>query len=325
MRRVILRKQLVCRMVLTKKPVLWANLGPISELLAGRIRPLSPPIIVLSLPRSGSSWVGNTLGLSSTSLYLREPISQSYLTRNRQSGGPVFEVTTRNLPSEYKLFADAAFRGKPAFSLSIVKYPRQWGLAKRSHRRIVIKEVNPLALGWVLNTYKPKVIYLIRHPAAVAKSFFEMGWTRQTGKLFENKFSPECLAASNFNHERFSSSFWAEHGAFQAVALRLALEQLAVYPESRILKYENLCADPLKVYRELYEFAELQWDRRVEKHILSQSNSSNKNTEANPYSTYRNSEAMVYSWKSELPESAISDVKEAYLSYNPPFYRSEEW
>ncbi len=38
------------------------------------------PVLVISLPRSGSSWIGARLALSSKAAYLREPINTSYLS-----------------------------------------------------------------------------------------------------------------------------------------------------------------------------------------------------------------------------------------------------
>jgi len=58
-------------------PILWARWGFISKLLALMLRPRQPSTLVLSLPRSGSSWVGETLGSALNALYLREPVTQS--------------------------------------------------------------------------------------------------------------------------------------------------------------------------------------------------------------------------------------------------------
>ena len=100
---------------LKRSPVLWANMGKVSQILAHAFSTVSPPILILSIPRSGSSWVGKILGLSSTSLYLREPITQTYLSHEKVNALSVFEVTHRNLPSTYRASSAAAFIGLPIF------------------------------------------------------------------------------------------------------------------------------------------------------------------------------------------------------------------
>jgi hypothetical protein len=77
---------------LINRNTLWAPWGPVSRLIARSAPPLCPATLVISLPRSGSSWVGKTLGLSDTALYLREPITQSYLRRFGYSNPSVFSV-----------------------------------------------------------------------------------------------------------------------------------------------------------------------------------------------------------------------------------------
>jgi len=304
-----------------RSPVVWANFGPASQILARAISPLPPPILLLSLPRSGSSWVGNILGLSNASLYLREPINQSYLDAYGRSSETVFEVTSRQGSSKYKAFADSAFMGLPVFSSSIVMFPEQWSLGKRAKRRLVIKEVNPLAVAWLVESYRPKVIYLIRHPAAVANSFARLGWV---GKQFEHRFTAETLAKGNFKHERFSSSFWAEQGALQAVILQLVLDELERNSRFIVTKYEDLCANPLAAYQKLYAFAELEWDSSFEEQILLHSNAP-ESDRSDGYNIFRNSRTMIDVWRSELSAEEIDALKEAYLSYDPRYYGPEEW
>jgi hypothetical protein len=300
-------------------PVPWARSALLRTVLTRLRRPLSPAILVVSLPRSGSSWVGNSLAFSRSAMYLREPITQSYLRRNG-GGGPVFEVSGEP-PAAYQSDADTAFRGVPAFDASIVKVPSQWSLIQRSERRIVIKEVNPLALGWILERYQPKVIYLIRHPAAVARSYFKMGWTPHGGKLFERYFSAGRLASSQPHYREFLRSFWSEHGAVQAATLRFVLEKLDAYPDHRIVRYEDLCTNPVAVCRDLFQFSQLRWDDGVEERLRAQAASD----DAEPYGTRRFSETMIHAWKDQLSGAIVSEIREAYLSYGLPYYRAEEW
>ena len=308
------------RKILPYSPATWASFGPLSRFIAHSIPPASPPILVVSMPRSGSSWVGKFLGVASEALYLREPINQSYL----QETGPspsVFEVNVAKLPPAYKASAASAFAGLPVFPKFIVKYPQQWELSERRRRHLVIKEVNPLALDWMIQDYRPKVIYLIRHPAAVAYSFFRLGWTALD---FRGIFSQSTLTSENLEPERFADSFWAGQGAFQAIVLKRALKLLEGYQDSTIVRFEDLCTRPAEIFRGLYEFCGFHWNANLEREIQKHSNSS-KQYQVGGYDLERNSAAMINRWQTEISEENLAQIRQAYLSYNPAFYGPEEW
>jgi hypothetical protein len=308
------------RKMLPYSPVTWAKFGPVSHFIARSIPSASPTILVLSLPRSGSSWIGNSLGMAREASYLREPVNQSYLAKT----GPlpvIFEVNAAKLPQTYKAFGASAFAGLPAFPNSIVKYPQQWPLSDRRRRHIVIKEVNPLALDWIIKEHRPKIIYLVRHPAAVANSFFTLGWTALG---FESRFSQETLNSENFELERFSGSFWAGQGAFQAIVLKRAVKSLEGYGDYRIVRYEDLCTRPTEIFSQLYEFCGFEWNANLEAEIQRHSTTS-KQYQVGRYDLERNSAQLTNKWKTEISEENLAQLQNAYLFYNPPYYGPEDW
>jgi hypothetical protein len=187
----------------------------------------------------------------------------------------------------------------------------------------VIKEVNPLALDWFIKDYRPKIIYLVRHPAAVANSVFALGWTGHVLKP-EAIFSQQTLTSGNFCFARFIYSFWAAHGALQAIVLKRSLQLLEGYEDYRIVKYEDLCTSPMETSSCLYEFCGLDWDANIEREIGSRSRSS-KSYQVGSYDLERNSAEMPTKWKSEVSTEHLAQLKEAYLSYNPPYYGPEAW
>ena len=301
-----------------KSPVWWANFGPVSRYLANRIKPLSPPVVILSLPRSGSSWVGEILGLSPTAMYLREPITQSFLRRYPKSYS-YFEFDEATKPNIYDLSAKNVFSGLPLFNHWITIHSNQWNLSKRVHRRIVTKEVNPFMLSWLFENFHPRIIYLIRHPVAVTYSFDRMGWS---GKKFESRLSKETLEEKIPHYRKFTHSFWAEHGAFQAFVLNEICKNQKENESFSIVRYEDLCADPVNEYKKLFEFAQLEWNDAVERKILERCNPCKINN--NAYSTQRDTAYEAKKWKKEVPLEKIRELKQAYLSFDPAYYK-DDW
>jgi hypothetical protein len=300
--------------------VVWARLGFASRLLAKAVPPKSPPLLVISIPRSGSSWVGEVLGLAQNAVYLREPINLTYM-KNHTDGRSFFEVKPHNVPYDYQAAAEAAFSGLPAFPPKIVHDPTQWSLAARPNKYVIIKEINPLALEWMISSYHPRIVFLVRHPAAVANSFQKMGWM---GRQFEERFTPSTLNSLEFDYQVYARSFWSEFGALQAYTLKLTMDLLASSDDYAIVKYEDLCLKPIGVFKDLYDFAGLQWGNTVEEQIIARSE------DVHPHPTgkggaFRLSREMKYKWKEEMDANDLEELKEAYLSFDPQYYRSDEW
>ena len=254
-------------------------------------------MLILSLPRSGSSWLGATLGSASNALYLREPVSQSWLIAGNKT--TLVEAPAAGPPPLYRAAAEAAFAGLPSFPPHIVANPRQWRLAARRQRRLVIKEVNPLATQYYLSQFHARLVLLVRHPAAVALSFCERGW-----------WSTNWIS-------------WTEMGARQGRTLRAAMEAVTGYDDARVVLYEDFCQNPLACFNELFVFAGLTWDTAVADRIQRESSDASGQ---GAYSTSRLSREMLRAWASKMAPDAVAQVRAGFAEYDLPWYRStEDW
>ena len=302
-------------------PVAWANFGPISRMAAAATAPSRPPVLVIAHPRSGSTWVGATLGQAADALYLKEPLT---LTRLRtQSGTVTFELPDGVPPESYLAAAAAVDSALPAFPPNVVPFPAQWGFGRRRKKRLVVKEVNPLALHWFVRRWRPKVIYLVRHPAGVAASFAAQGW-RVGHEGFARRFRSDRFSNGEIVPERHTGSMWSELGAVQALILKLTLEQLQDEADWLVVRYEDLCDDPIASFRQLYDFADLRWSGRIEERIRRETGAATHDR-SRAYDTTRNSQLMARAWKRDLAPREIVELRDAYLSYEPCYYRSEDW
>ena len=287
-----------------RSPVAWARLGRLSEALARRLPTQGPPLLVLSLGRSGSTWLSATLGRAANALHLHEPLTQPRLAADKTQPTN-FEVDPANPPALYSQCAQAAFLGLPAFPLSaqsrptqVVRYPEQWGLLERSRRRLVIKEINPFACRWLLQAYRPRLIYLVRHPAAVALSNERLG------------FLPGL-------------DIWRRQGEHQASAHRYVLDLLRDYPDHTTVTYEALCEAPAVEFRRLCEFAGLTWDKQLEAFIETNTADGDRRQ---AYTIERNSRAMVDAWRHEIAPDALAALRSAYTAQPLPWYQADrDW
>jgi hypothetical protein len=266
--------------------------------LAGLRPTAGPPVLVLSLPRSGSSWVGETLGFAPDALYLREPISQ---------GDPLFaRLGTVFTPGDHpealarqRVLADRAFAGIPAFGPEIVRFPERWGWRDRPGRRVVVKEVNPLAGAWYAARYRPRIVFLVRHPVAVALSWSRKGWIDER---------PES---------------WAAQARLQAESLRRATAGLADHPALRVVAYEDLCADPEGEFRELFAFAELSWTDATAAYVEGHTR---RREAGDVFGTSRPSRLMPAAWRGRVGDHLVAAVRRGFESVPLPWYREDsDW
>lgn len=293
-----------------------------ARLLKG-LRPFcDPPVLLLSLPRGGSSWIGSILGAAENSYYLREPITQSYQALH--PGGPVtFELDACVDRQAYRRFACAAFSGLPAFPPAIRPYRHQQWWARRSRCHMVVKEVNPLVLDWILDEFKPIVVYLIRHPVAVAHSYHSQGWT---GVPFERMFTAGSRSALSARYS-FScrDDFWKKIGALQAMVQNTVMDSLQAAPAFKVIQYEEFCIHPAENFERLFRFCGLRMDARVWD-LMNRSTSTQGDYRPGQYDTDRNTSDMADRWRSVVGESDIALIKSGYFENSPRFYVSdEEW
>ena len=278
-------------------PVSWVRKAPWTKWLTRVLRTRQPAVMLLSLPRSGSSWAGEALGCATDALYLREPVTQS--DRLFHDLGTVFAIDRPDLDERYERSARKAFGGWPDFDPGIVRFPEQWALTRRRSQRLVIKEVNPYACGWHIDRYAPKVVLLVRHPAAVALSWQRKGWV-----------SPNAES-------------WAWNGRHQGKALRAALDSLTPYEAQRVVMYEDLCAHPISSFKTLYKFAGLTWDMRSEQFIGERTQ---RQDDGNTWDTSRNSQEMIHAWRRDAVPAHVRALHQAFSEFELPWYRdNRQW
>jgi hypothetical protein len=279
----------------TRQPRLWADAGVLSQLLARHWPLHGPPVLILSLPRSGSSWVGDTLGNADNAAYLREPLTQSYLAGGWRES--VFDFPAGHPPLAYRQAAERAFAGLPRFDglPGVMLNPQQWSLVSRRRRRLVIKEVNPYLCAWLGAAYRPRVILLLRHPAAIALSYRRQGWWSDKPGHWQ----------------------WAGHGF--GAALHAVRQSLKSMLEVRVVKYETLCAEPLEQFDDLFKFAGLQWDARLEALVRQRTSTSD---DPNEWGLNKISSVHINRWRDEITPDELADLRTGYHDYDLPWYQA---
>lgn len=254
-----------------------------------------PPILLLSYPRSGSSWIGMVLSASESVAYLREPITQPYL---KEHGGKYALVDINNdklAASIYRKLSNEAFSGLPSMHPQVVNNLRDF-VFKRSRRHLLIKEVNPKAIRFYLTQYNPKVVLILRHPAAVALSFSQQGWLDSLDTQLDTG-TPEA-------------NVWEKFGYAYGLSMKYALEVLKDYTDYEVIMYENLAECPKDQFKKIFELLTLEvpedYEGVIQKYCYS------RKSVQKASQTERVSSEMVYKWHKELSRQEILSVRKGF-------------
>lgn len=246
------------------------------------------PIFVVSMPRSGSSWVGAVLGGATGSLYFREPFTRTHVSS--VGGATMFAVDPVAPPPTYRVVATRLLQGSPAFRPSVIGHADQWPPFSRRPRRVVVKEVNPLACRWFIDTFDPILVLLIRHPAAVALSYRKLWW-REDGASDETR--------------------WRGFGARIADAWSAMFAQTEGHNDRLVMRYEDLCSDPVECFGAVADFCGLPRDGQLAVRVARHRGEGDGASD-DPYALARDAALMRDSWRNRIAAGELAALMEGF-------------
>lgn len=299
------------RSTLVRLSYVWAYIPFVGDLFVKKVL-LGPPVLVLSFPRSGSSWLGAKLALSANSAYLREPINSEFLSLGGRN------TLKSIIPSRpdilFQTCSIKAFLNAPRYDTNVVAYPKQWLPWNIIGRTLLIKEVNPLALEYWIEQFSPLIVFIVRHPAAIAASYVELGW-------LENDDVRDTPCTSGL------SSFQV-FGRRVGEVFNYSLSILENYPKHLVVRYEDLVDNESFELSRISSFAGLSFSQ------LDCLNCFDSNVNVNdlptsrhhPFSLNRRANDQTSKWRRALPPEQVAEIKKGYLYYTTPYYQSSlDW
>jgi len=267
-----------------------------------------PSILIVSYPRSGSSWVGAILAKSKNLAYMFEPVTRPY--QKYQAGYAMADLRDQTIYHKYLAYSREAFIGMPPKHLDSSENIRDFSLFGRKQKQLLIKEVNPRATRLYCEEFNPKILLLLRHPAAVALSFLQRGWLE----------SPDV----QLDTDDLEGTAWEKFGFSYGQAMREALNVIKfLATEYKIIFYEELADDPQTGFSKIFEYLDVElpnnYDKVIDEFCFS-------GTATLGYQTRRVSKKMITKWKDELTPEIVSQIKKGYLLSGLNFYQSHsDW
>lgn len=270
------------------------------------------PILILSLPRSGSSWLGEVLAQPQDIRYLREPITSVYMPSVKQ-GVSFFMPSECLAPKLYKQAITKAFSAKLDYVYGAIHNKARWFKPSVS-KKLLIKEVNPLYLKDYLEKHNPLVIYLERDPYSIAKSFAALAW--QADDLFSKRFDTQTIDKMLLiKANLLTECFYYQMGFLQGVVKAINEPYLG---NSNVLSicYEDLVIDPEGELLKIANFLNLSEIEVINKYACASLSAKQSVTEGE-FSTARDQLHLIKKQQQQITEPNYQITKEAYnLAYN---------
>jgi len=274
-----------------------------------------PPIYVVGLPRTGTSWIASVLNTAQGIKYFYEPFNCT----NVPGAAQYCMRYPYEDDSAFARYSRDAFAGRTNGRYVTTKLSWRYRRFRWWPGRVMVKDVcSCMALESIHQHISPITVIVMRHPCAVAASWFRLKYDidmyiqrlLNQPKLLHDYLKP-------FEHFlKNASNYWQKMGAFWGATYTVMLQQQKIHPDWIVVQHEALCRDPVGQYRELFNKLNLHWTKMTDELLnISTTQDSHK-----PYLPHRVSSREPDKWKRELDPKQIEQVQQSVVPFGFPYY-----
>jgi hypothetical protein len=238
-------------------------------------------------------------------------------------GGMHPYINERNETSAYYQMYARIFRGMMPVPFGPTKeyFAELWrrrGFLTPADQTLVVKSVFSLHnTEWIYRNFSPRVVILLRHPCSIIHSIHRKWPDARLKELHtQAEFVRDHLGAHQEILEHAESPF-AMLASRIAAYYSAILRARRAHPSWIVVTHEQLCVDPLREIRRLYDELELAWDSKVEAAIKA----SNRPKESDRIShVNRLAAGEIGKWKALLSNSEIAEIARYFCPFGIPYY-----
>ena len=300
------------------------------------------PLLVTGSHRSGTTWVGRMLCQSGEAAYLHEPFcpnrSPGWITQPlpfwymyicEDNADTYEDALARVLQLRYPTARSlAASRSAKDIARQVPEIGRSIGYRFRNPRPLLKDPFGLFSSEWLADRFAIVPIIMIRKPVAFVSSIKRLNWgfDYERNWLAQPLLMRDHLAAheDSFRGYQGEVDLVGEGIVMWNVLYEFVAKLRERRPEFLYVVYEELAADPVAGFEQLYSQTELRWDARVRDRIASFSDDANpKDVSArNRRAIRRDSSAASETWRNRLTPEEIDRVSKETASVAALFYDS---
>jgi hypothetical protein len=184
-----------------------------------------------------------------------------------------------------------------------------------SANRLSIKD--PIAFysaEWLAKAYGTRVVMMVRHPGGVVSSFLSLGWEAETRYIVDHrlplsggKFDDEIAAWRRNRDDKVGAAILQWKLFTQAT-----LDYQKLHPDWFFALHDQLCVEPVAVFRKMFKAIDLPFTPEIEARILADTGASNvvDPSQHTQHNLQRESASLKDSWKKRLDQPVIDRILE---------------
>ncbi len=300
-------------------------------------------ILVVGLPRSGTTWTAKLLDSSPDVFYLHEPDSQRRIpcvplapaVEDAQHWQPfidrfvesLFDTCSVNTCTKQPWFRKESI---PRLSWNAKRISgmlsQRMGMKVRSFSTPAAVSQGRMSLVWksieflgraglLARSATPvKVIQVVRHPCGFVASVLRGERKRKFQKvvplsedmgIFEIVVNMEIARKLGLTLNTMAACTPVQRLAwYWTIFNAKAARELRSMPQAAAVSYDTICVDPLSAVQEIFARTGLSWQTQTEKFVQASSDAG----ETSYYSVMRNSASAAKGWQQELSKQQTQEV-----------------
>jgi hypothetical protein len=305
----------------------------------------SRTVLILGMPRSGTSWLAKIFDSHPETLYRHEPDivhrnnslpyrcssedAQAYVPemqawlnvlaedRSQRTVGsrPIFAKryhTARQTALRRAVIAGLKTAGAAlpirAWSTS-VQVPDFTSLDAEAVRRIVIKSVSAMGRIELMLAAAPEmqIVLIVRHPCGQIASILRgVRWSLFDGEIPIAEPDSALVRRRGINREVLGKmSFTAQLAWNWVIRNELAIQAVRGWPRAQVVRYEDLAADPPAVSKQLFASCGLTWCNETADFLEQSTQASGRE---GYYQVKRNPDDAANAWRHQLHPAEIAEI-----------------
>ena len=295
-----------------------------------------PLILLCGMPRSGTTWLGKLFDSDPHTLYRHEPDSierlawlplyiepefdgqsdqiQEYIQYLPNICSPKVSASMPVFSKSYmgpvkQTLIHQTFRLVKVLSLFGINHVPRYCIPKdHSSYQLVWKSIESAGrLGYFADVLQNKrLIFLLRHPCAITNSIIRGGRKQfkdydvaEDWDIFQALLESKAGKRWGFSLDDIQDMRPIERMGWKfLVTMEKAVKDLEGREDCKVVVYEDLCENPGKIMKELFEFCKIPFGQQTSEFL----NSSTSKTDPQYYSVTKLPLESAYKWKSELPQ-----------------------
>jgi hypothetical protein len=200
------------------------------------------------------------------------------------------------------------------------------------HKRPLVKD--PFAVfsvDWYARRLDCQVVCVVRHPAAFVSSLMRLEWPFELSDLTnQSLLMRDWLIPFQGEIEKIQSD--SRDVVAQGSLLWKMIYQVIYRVKQQdsniiVVRHEDLSADPINRFKQLYSAVNLNYSTRVEKFIIEHSRAGNpgESSKGAAYSVRLDSRANLNNWKRRLSSEDITRIRKICEPVARLYYVEQDW